>query len=121
MNDEWPITLRRFKRLFPDHPESFFERNKHLFEDQRGSDKPECLDRKEDGKVSRDTAMEKTYKLKHVEVIFYAGHRQTLDPDNRQFAFKNGLDALIDLGFAKEDKHITTTVTQRMDDDKAGI
>lgn len=57
------------------------------------------------------------YRLCRVEIEFYAAHGKELDEDNRRYIAKPILDALVNLGFARNDKDITSETTQRLHKD----
>lgn len=84
----------------------------------REARQPEQLDRHQVGEEGRGKTMGTQYRLCRVEIEFYAHHGQQLDEDNRRFIAKPILDALVNLGFARNDKDITSETTQRMDENQ---
>ena len=111
----------KLRRLFPNAPESFIQRNKDHDFNSRSTSKPEQLARKQLEKKMDQATLEKHFKLSFVDVVFHADHGIELDEDNRRFIVKPLLDAIVSMGIAKSDKEIKSDVLQRMDGDHPNI
>lgn len=105
----------KLKRLFPHASSTFRKLNTDNPTDPRMSSEPEQVDRKEVCETQRGKEMGKKYHLRHVEIEFFAGHGRVLDQDNRRYIAKPILDAIVNIGIEKDDKDITSDVTQGMD------
>lgn len=112
---------RKLRRLFPNAPESFIQRNKDNDIDSGGSSKSESMVRLQVENRMDKEALEKRFKLTFVGVEFHADHGIELDEDNRRFIVKPLLDSLVSIGLAKSDKEIKSNVLQRMDKGNADI
>lgn len=122
MNEE--ISENRLRRLFPNASGSFIERNKNRDPNSGMPPQPESMVGQEMGKDQRNDTVHEKYSLKHVHIEFFANHGQILDHDNREYIAKIFNDSLVNLGFAKTDKNITSSVTQRtnwMDKDNSNL
>ena len=110
----------KLRRLFPRAGEAFIKANSDKTDDPRtpsgGKQAQEWV-----SETLGNGKVEAQYRLRHVEIEFFANHGKRLDEDNRRYAAKPILDALVNLGFARDDKDITTETAQRMDDSKANI
>lgn len=106
---------RRIARLFPNASKSFIKLNQAGISDSRESNQSKQMDQERPSKALRDSAMETQYSLRHIEIEFFANHGKRLDEDNRRYIAKIINDSLVNLGFARDDKDITTETTQRMD------
>lgn len=112
---------RHLKRLFKNASDEFIKLNSDNIDDTRVSSESKPLDREEVCQALGGKKVGEEYSLKHVEMEFWATHGHKLDQDNARYTIKVVLDALVNLGFAKDDKEITSEVTQRMDKDNTDI
>lgn len=119
MNNEKP-TERKLRRIFKIGSESFFKRNRDSIGNTGMSDKRESLVGKEVCQTQRSKEMGEKYCLCDVRILYWCGHGKELDPsDNASYsACKPISDALVNLGFASDDKDFKTQAAQRMDKDK---
>lgn len=81
----------------------------------RVPEKPKQVDQSPNGEALGGEAVGAQYCLRRVEIDFFANHGKELDQDNRRFIAKPILDALVNIGFASDDKNISSETTQRMD------
>lgn len=102
----------KLKRLFPHASKTFIERNKDTDPSSGSPDKSEPVAREEMGQAQRSETLGEKYNLIHLDVVTMAERGKKWDPDNTRFGAKNILDALINLGFSKDDRYITSEVTQ---------
>jgi hypothetical protein len=107
------MTPNELKRHFPNATKSFIDKNSTP--SSRESKESEQVDKQRTGEACGSEKMGAQYSLRHCEVEFYASHGKVLDQDNRRYIPKVILDALVHLGFACDDKDITSETTQRMD------
>lgn len=114
------MTPNEIKRRFKNASASFTRLNSGT-DDSGMPGKPEPVDWQKLRETLGSEAVGIQYRLCHVEVEFHAAHGKRLDEDNRRYVVKPILDALVALGFAGDDKDITTETTQRNDPFDAGI
>ncbi|MDD4989651.1 MAG: hypothetical protein PHV42_04475 [Candidatus Pacebacteria bacterium] len=101
--------------MFPNaHPESF-KLNVRNSGGSRVPGKPEPVDEARTEEAQGSKAVGAQYRLRRVEIAFFANHGRKLDEDNRRFVAKPILDALVNLNYDKSDENITSETTQRMD------
>lgn len=105
----------KLKRLFPHASKDFERLNSNMAEDKGMSGESEQMDRERTSEALGGKEMGAQYRLRHVDIVFFASHGKRLDEDNRRYISKPILDALVNLGFAGDDKDITSETTQRMD------
>jgi hypothetical protein len=115
------MNRNQLKRLFPNASKSTIAANNDQPRDPGVPSEPKQVDQERVGEAQRSEAMGAQYRLRHCTVDFYAGHGKQLDEDNRKFMVKPILDALVKLGFASDDKDITTETTQRKNEDNFTI
>lgn len=111
------MTPNEIKRRYPHASSAFIRANTdHADTGSSGMpSKPEPVDWQKLREACGSEAVGIQYSLCHVEVEFHAAHGKRLDEDNRRYIVKPILDALVNLGFASDDKNITSETTQRMD------
>lgn len=107
-----------FKRRFPRASQSTIKRNCDRFDAPGSSDQSQSLDRQFMEDSCGNEAVQDAYKLCHIEVVFYAAHGNELDKDNKNYVVKKIQDSLVELGFSRSDKDITSKVDQRMDENQ---
>lgn len=78
--------------------------------------KPKLLDKEQVQTNAGKTEVAPTYRLRTVEIDYSCAHGQELDPDDnaKYAAIKPIADAMVALGFARNDKEFKTTANQRL-------
>lgn len=104
----------QLKRLFPHVSKSVLRANQDNPDDPGSSKESEQVDQTRFSETCGSEEMGAQYRLCRVEIEFYTKHAVKLDEDNRRYVAKPILDALVNLGFASDDKDITTETTQRV-------
>lgn len=114
---------RKLKRLFPNASKSFIESNRDSFGDTGISDIKQPMDREEIRSEQREEKMEAQYCLRDVEILYWCSHGKELDPsDNASYAACKPIsDALVQLGFASDDKDFKTKAAQRTNKDQVNF
>lgn len=112
------VNERRISRLFPRASKSFIKLNSDRVDDPGMPDLAQSLDRKEVCKTQRGKAVDEKYSLKHVAIEFFSNHGRRMDKDNCAYVAKPILDALVNLGFADDDKEIDSEVIEKTGLDK---
>lgn len=112
---------RQLRRLFPNAPESFIKANSIDYHDPRSAGESKSVDRKEVRQAPRSEAVGKTHRLVACDIEFFAQHGQVLDRDNKDNVRKCIWDALVNLGFERDDKKFKGKVNQRMVSDNPYI
>lgn len=105
------LTPNQFRRLFPYASKSTLICN-NATESNGMPSESEQVDRERLGEAFGSEEVGTQYRLCRVEINFIARHGKTLDEDNRRYIAKPILDALVNLGFASDDKDITSETTQ---------
>lgn len=105
----------KLRRLFPNAPESFIKRNSDKVINTGMPCQSEPMDRKEVCETYGSEEMGKTHSLRSCRIEFFAQHGHKLDRDNKDYVQKVILDALVNLGFERNDENIKGKVHQRMD------
>lgn len=117
------ITERKLRRLFPNASESFIEANCNSSRNTGTSNLKQPMDRKEIRSEQRKEKVEAQYRLRHVDILYWCSHGKELDPsDNASYAAcKPIADALVQLGFASNDKDFKTQAAQRDNKDQVNF
>lgn len=104
----------KLKRLFPNASKSFQRLNSGESSDTRMSNRGEQAEARP-STAPRNDSVEAQYRLRFIEIEFFGNHGKELDEDNRRYSAKPICDAMVNLGFDRDDKNIKTETTQRMD------